>query len=209
MRRISSMLLFAMTLGASPVVVGGDDPASEYETLVSRLKQGDFQVDFTRLRESFAETPQYNPFGAGEAERHREMVSLLENGDWVGALAIADGLIEKTFVNGMAHVVAGMCHDQMGGTKKAEFHEAVVRGLMNSICDGTDGRSPEAPCRVISIAEERFYLTLSGLEFKGQSLLRCGTGQCDRIDVEHTTSGESFAIYFDISIQMNRMRRED
>lgn len=75
-------------------------------------------------------------------------------------------------------------------------------GLLASIVNSGDGKSPATAFKVISVDEEYALLNYMGADRKKQSL----QGVCDAMDVE--IEGKALTIYFDVSIHLKALQRE-
>ena len=89
-----------------------------------------------------------------------------------------------------------------GETGPGRFHDAVARGLLESVRGLTDGQDPHHPLIVISVAEQFAYLRAIGLEFDEQELGSCNARPCERIRATDPSTSESVTLYFDVTIQM-------
>lgn len=208
MNRAWSCILLALVLTLP--AIGDDEPApdytaEDYEALLARVKEGDTAVSFVALRFAFAETSSYSPMGTASRDALRAMFGALEEEDFETALERAEAILEACYVHADAHMVASIAHASLGNEERAEHHGTVARGLIGSICSGTDGRTSDAPCRAITVDEEYLYLRAARLEHSGQALTECRYGPCDAMDVRDPTTGEEFTIYFDISTKMRKM----
>ena len=198
-----SALCAVLFVGSLFAVAANEVEEDSYATLEARLKAGDTSINFAVLRMAFAETEAYSPLGNEDREARARMYDALDEEDYEKALKEAEQALEKYYLFGDAHLVARVALRELGQQEASDFHLDVVRGLYHSICVGTDGRSVEKPCKVLNVAEEYFYLRISELEVRGQSLIGCGDGRCDAMKVYDATTEEEFTVYFDVSLQMN------
>lgn len=170
----------------------------EYQRLVTSLRSGERDIDFTRLRMAYAASPTYDPYG-GDSDLFRAMMTAVQAGRYSEGLTLADSMLAENYLNPNAHLAAWISARQSGAEDRAPYHAWVARGLLQSIAS-KDGRSPETAMVVISIDEEYAYLRANGLEPLGQGTSICGGNACDILQVRDGQSGEEFSLYFDVSI---------
>ena len=129
------------------------DQPSEYAILLASLKAGNTDIDYTRLRLSYMDSPEYKA-AKDTSESEKAMIEELNKKDYPAALKDAEIVLDSEYVNIDAHFVACVANREMGATDKAEFHRTVFRGLIDSILNSGDGKSPEKAWVVINVHEE-------------------------------------------------------
>lgn len=175
----------------------------EYQRLVSALRSGERDIDFTRLRMAYAASPAYDPYG-GDPDLFRAMMAAVQARRHSEALVLADSVLARNYLDATAHLIAWMSARQSGNEERAPYHAWVARELVRSIAS-KDGRTPETAMVVIAIDEEYAYLRANGLEPVSQAMSVCGGNRCDVLRVRDGRSGEEFSLYFDVSIPRNRV----
>ena len=162
MRRLFvALALLALTI--LPSAVAAQNQPSEYATLLASLKAGKTDIDYSRLRLSYMDSPEYK--AAKDTSKSEDAMSdALNKKDYPAALKNAEAVLESEYVNIDAHFVALVANQEMGAADKAAFHRTVFRGLINSIRNSGDGKSPEKAWVVINVHEE--YVILRALGFK-------------------------------------------
>lgn len=194
---------------ASPPAQARDRQAErEYRELVGKLRHGDTDVDFDDLRFAHARTKAYRPYGGHE--RADAMNDAFQAREWKKAADLANAILDDNYVDGDAHATAMVAYGELGDEARSKFHRAVAQGLLHSICPPERGDSPRAPCRVISVGEEYFFLRSVGLAFESQATQPCGNEGERLCDVLHVKpkDGEAFDLYFDASLPMAWMAKE-
>jgi len=83
---------------------------------------------------------------------------------------------------------------------KAEFHRTVFRGLINSIRNSGDGKSPETAWVVITVHEEYVILRVLGFRPSQQSLLSQNGHSYDVMKVKNAEDGTEQTFYFNVDI---------
>ena len=184
----------------APAATTTPKPSSkDYQDLLAKLKGGDTSIDFTKLRMAFAETPEYSYSGA-DRDKLNSMSKLLQEKDFKKALKAATEILDKEYVNANAHFVAYQANKGLNDTTKADFHKAVLIGLLTAIKNGNDGLSAKTPFRPISIEEEYTIIKFLGYRVKSQSLKHDGGHSFDVFDVIDPKTNEPMKLYFDIDI---------
>jgi hypothetical protein len=173
--------------------------AQDYENLLAKLKGGDTNIDYTALRMGFAETKNYSYHGTDNAEKEK-MFKPFNDKKYKDALKEAEKILEKNYVEVNAHFVAYNAAKELKDEKKAEFHKAVLLGLLNSIKNGNDGLSAEKPFKVISIDEEYTLLKFLGFQRGGQALQSIGGHQFDVLTATNMKTKEQTKFYFNIDV---------
>ncbi|MBS1796769.1 MAG: DUF4919 domain-containing protein [Acidobacteria bacterium] len=173
--------------------------AKDYEELVAKLKAGDTNIDYKRLRLAYTETKGYSYSGPDKAEREK-FFKPFNDKNYKDALKEAEKYLEKMYVDANAHYVAYTSAKELKDDKKAEFHKAVLLGLLNSIKDGNDGLSEKTPYLVISIDEEYTMLRFLGLQRGSQGLLNKDGHTFDVLTATDPKTSQTVKIYFNIDI---------
>lgn len=139
-------------------------PAESYAAMVERLVAGDRDVDFTRLRMAFTETPEYRGMMMAA---YQALWQPLAKGDFAQAIAVSEKVLAQNYAEPNAHMVASLAYQQTGEMQKAEFHRFMAGGLLRSITSTGDGQSKETPYEVIDVSEEYALVRSMNLQPKG------------------------------------------
>ncbi len=167
----------------------------------ARLSAHDAALDYSALREAHAAAADYAPNSSTTLADRRAVESLLEKRDFAAAAARIDQWLARDPLNPFAHMGGARAHRELGDTRRADFHAAVVDGLYAAICEKGQGLALDNPCRVLSIDEEHFFLGISGLKLDGQWGILCtGDRPCEAYAVTDPKQHRSFTVYFDISL---------
>ncbi|MFZ6007696.1 MAG: DUF4919 domain-containing protein [Nitrospirota bacterium] len=167
---------------------------SDYQTLLKRVMNFDRTVDFRALRLSYAETAAYNPYSDDKAKKS-EMFEALRNKDYDKAIADAQVILEKKFVDIEAHFVSSIAFSEMKNVERYNFHHFVTSGLVDSILDSGDGKTPETAFIVIETGEEYTLLGMIGFEVVRQSLIKSNGHSYDKMEVKHRKTGEPAILF--------------
>jgi Domain of unknown function (DUF4919) len=175
--------------------------AADYAALLARLKAQDFTIDFRALRLAYTQTPDYHPNSTTSRESRKQVQMALESKDYKGALKAADAWLATEYVNPFAQLGAARAHDALGEAEQARFHNRVADSLYNSLCLPGQGRSAAAPCQVISLDEEHFYLARHQFQVGAQYEETCLVDSpCSVYEVRAPKSEVLDDIHFDVSI---------
>ena len=173
--------------------------AQDYADQLAKLKGGDTNIDYTALRMGFVETEDYSYSGTDKAELEK-MYKPYNDKKYKDALKQAEKILEKNYVEANAHYVAYNSATELKDEKKAEFHKAVLLGLLSSIKNGNDGLSAEKPFKVITIDEEYTMLRFLGYQRGGQALQNFGGHQFDVLTATNAKTSQQVKFYFNIDV---------
>ena len=173
--------------------------AKDYEDIVAKLKNGDTNVDFTMLRMGFVETREYS-FRGSDKKAVEKFSAPFNDKKFKDALKEAEKFIEKNYVDANAHYVAYNSAKEIKDDAKAEFHKAVLLGLLNSIKNGNDGLSAKSPFKVITVDEEYTMLRFLGYKVMSQSLNHIDGHTFDVFTAADNKTNEKVTIYFNIDV---------
>jgi len=175
-----------------------------YETLANKLKSGDRSVDFKALRLAYADSSASRT-GPDTDPDKKAMYAALNEKDFQSAVKHADNVLAADYVDMDAHFVEYIANRELRVADKADFHKFVVQGLLKSITDSGDGKSPETAYQVIEVHEEYVVLRFMGVGLpKSQSYLHKNGHAYDEIKFKDPHSGQEATIYFNVDIPAKR-----
>ncbi|MGA3264420.1 MAG: DUF4919 domain-containing protein [Terracidiphilus sp.] len=198
MRSILVVLGLLAVVALPPSVIAQGQP-SEYALLLASLKAGKTDIDCTRLRLSYMDSPEYKA-ARDVSNSEQAMFEALNKKDYPAALKQAEVVLESEYVNMDAHFVAYIANREMGAMDKAEFHRTVFRGLIDSIRNSSDGKSPEKAWVVITVHEEYVLLRVLGFKPSEQSLMQKDGHSYDVMKVKNAEDGTEQTFYFNVDI---------
>jgi len=200
MRLILTVVAFAWIAGAQAGAPAG--ALGAYESLVARVKAGDGAVGYRALRDAYAESPLYRPYGGDSDEAKRAMHDAFNAQDCAKVLTAAAKVLDAAFIDIEAHLLSGRCFEIKGDDAKAKFHRTIAKGLMDSIVASGDGKSTKTAFVVVTIDEE--YAVLSALRWRlvMQSLIDEDGHAFDRMEVKSVSSSETATLFFQIDRPM-------
>jgi hypothetical protein len=184
-----------------PLLAFGQDQhkLSDYAALLARAKAGDLSIDFKQLRVSYMDSPERHQ-AKDTDKQEKEMLAALKTKDYKKAIANADVILENEFINLDAQRVELIAHQELGEKEKADFYKGIVQGLIHSILDSGDGKSPETAYTVVTVHEEYVVLQILGLRPAGQSVFSKNGHSYDVLDVKKQDSKDSEKLYFNVDI---------
>src|SRR5215471_6414908 len=190
----------AIVLSTTTLAHGKDNPAAtaSYEKALQQLKSGDLKIDFKALRVNCAAS-KYEC--EADQDDTKLLSSLLNDKKFDQVLKKVDQLLEKVFVDAELHYFAFIANSQSGNKEKAEFHKAVLRGILDSIQENKHGRSEEDAFVVINVHEEYTFLRFSNMQVTKQSLSHKDGHTYDiMVCRDMSNKGREVTAYFNVDI---------
>jgi hypothetical protein len=182
--------------------------APTYDELVARAKRSDANVDYLALRNAYAESPHYDPYGSKVGALQSEMFDAYRRADCAAVLAKAESILAVDFVDVDAHLLAGLCHGKLGNEQAMRREREAARGLIDSILQSGDGKSEESAFVVIEVAEEYSLLRLLGLRPSNQALVHAQGHSYDRFDTTSNATGQQVVVFFNVDRPLAALDRE-
>ncbi|MCE9521298.1 MAG: DUF4919 domain-containing protein [Alphaproteobacteria bacterium] len=178
-----------------------------YDDLVARAKAGEGAVDFTALRDAYALSPIYEPYGESSDGAKQAMREAFNARDCTKVLNASDSVLAAVFIDIEAHLLRARCFELGGDGARALFHRGVAKGLMDSIVASGNGRSTKTAFVVVTVREE--YDVLAALRWRmvSQALIDDDGHAFDRMEVQSTTSEATATLFFQIDRPMAWLSR--
>ncbi len=190
----------------SPAAMAEDRPeaARNYESALRRLKKGDLKIDFKSLRMNCVESRRSCE---ADSDDKNKIMSLIKEKNHVQALKEVDQNLDDgdLFVDIDLHFMAHIANTELGNRQKADFHKAVVRGLLDSIQENKRGRSEEDAFVVINVHEEYVFLRFRNLTAKKQSLIRKNGHSYDVMECVDVDEQDAVKLFFNVDIPVSRL----
>jgi hypothetical protein len=190
------LLVFLSFLFAAAALPAPRAEAASYEELLAEAKRDVEDADWTALRFAYADSPGFDLLGAKTMMFQTAMFKALADENYKEAAKQAGLLLDQSYINLDAHLVAGAAYDKLGDEKKSKLHRTAGQGIFNSIATG-DGTSPEKAFTVITVGEEYAMLRALGLQPQQQSLFSDGGHSYDVLTAVNP-HGKTFNVYFQI-----------
>lgn len=196
-------LLFALCCAPPSSIQEAGQPA--FDALLERVKKEDPKVDFAALRMAFTRTPGYTPYAGSRPDRDA-MRAAFEQKDHDKALALAQKVLQKNYVDLDAHLIALRAFTEKKDQEKAKYHRYVLQGLLDSILKSGDGKSPATAFVVISTDEVYAALGALGVRRMSQALMKKDGHSYDRMEGTDR-DGKRVTLFFNIDQQMEWLGR--
>jgi hypothetical protein len=199
---LSIMAIFALILSlplSLPFSLPAQDKPSEYATLLAALKSGKTDIDYTRLRLSWMDSPEYKA-AKDVSPEEKSMMTELNAKEYAKALKDSETVLDSEYVNIDAHYVAFIANRETGVADKAAFHRLVFGKLIDSILASGDGTSPEKAWVVITVHEEYVVLRALGFTPHEQSVMQKDGHNYDELNVKSNQDGADKTLYFNVDI---------
>lgn len=196
----------AVVLVCITLAHGKNNPTAtaDYEKALQQLKSGDLKIDFKALRINCAAS-KYDC--QADPDDIKLLFSLLKDKQFDRALKKVNQSLEKVFVDAELHYIGFVANSESGNKEKAEFHKAVIRGLLDSIQENRHGRSEEDAFVVINVHEEYTFLQFSNLQVTNQSLSHKDGHTYDiMVCKDVTNDGGEVTAYFNVDIPTQSLR---
>lgn len=197
---------FAIILFCTNLGIAKENPVAtaNYEKALQQLKSGDLKVDFKALRINCA-TSKYEC--QADSDHIKSLFALLKDKKFDEALKKVNKHLEEFFVDAELHYIAFIANSESGTKEKAEFHKAVIRGLLDSIQDNKHGRSEDDAFVVINVHEEYTFLRFSNMQVIRQSLLPKGGHTYDVVTCKDMgNQGREVTVYFNVDIPTQQLK---
>ncbi len=182
--------------------------APTYDELVARAKAGDANVDYLALRNAYAESPSYDPYGSKVGALQGEMFDAYRRADCAAVLAKAESILAVDFVHVEAHLLAGLCQGKLRNEEAMRRERQIARGLIDSILQSGDGKSEASAFVVIQVAEEYSMLRLLGLRPSSQALIHAQGHSYDRFETKSNDTGQQVVVFFNVDRPLAVLDRE-
>ena len=156
---------------------------------------------FTTVRETYAKAQPGSIYWTINEDR-KTLLKLYDEKAPEKFLAAVGPWLLKCPVDARVHIMAASLAARLGKFEDSIRYRNAYYGLLASIVNSGDGKTPSTAFKVISTDEEYTILNFMGAELKKQSL----KGFCDVMEV--IIEGKPITIYFDVSIHLQALQRE-
>lgn len=178
------------------------DADSHYAAIVERVKTKGPDADFRALRMAYTDTLNYRRYFGSEYRDTIALFDTMRNGDFERCVDMAEHILDYDYASLSAHFAASVCYKQQGNSDKSEYHQYVATGLMDSIGQSGNGKTPETAFVTINTEEQRTFIQLMGFQVSDQTLLEKNGKTYEVIGAVSPKTGQESKLYFDITIQM-------
>jgi hypothetical protein len=193
------LIFMVMMLGAAGAVRAADpapDPEARWQALLTAAKSGSGPVDWQALRFAFSDRPSFDEVDFSLQPLRQAMMQARQAHDFAKMLAVARQIIDKDYVDGLAHMMAMTAYAELKQQADSDRERAISVGIFKSIETG-DGLSAAAAFTVISVGEEYELMYALGRQVTQQSLVHQDGHSYDVLETVGP-GGDKKTIYFQI-----------
>jgi hypothetical protein len=200
------LIWIAVILSCIFLVYGEDkqEAARNYQITLKRLKSGDLKIDFKAMRLNCAAS---RHSCEADSDDKKKIRSLLDEKKFDDALKEINQNLDDddVFVDVDLHFMSFIANTELENNEKAEFHKAMIRGLLDSIQENKRGRSEDDAFVVINVHEEYVFLRFSNMKVKKQSLINKNGHSYDLMECTDVDDKNSIRVYFNVDIPMHSL----
>jgi Domain of unknown function (DUF4919) len=164
------------------------------------------EVDFGALREAYARSPNYDPYGRKLGPIVREMNQAASGGDCQKAIGLALTILEKNFTFSEAHLTLAYCSKKAGDAAAEDKESKIAVGLLKSILASGDGKTPQTAFKVVTVSEEYSVLKTLRLRKSAQRLISHEGHAYDVLDAKES-GDQTVSLYFRIDGILEHMNK--
>jgi hypothetical protein len=187
--------------------ISTQEAQKKYDGMIGRLAKGDWQIDYTELRITYAFTKDYDPYSVAVMDPLIAAAEAANKNDCKLALKKAAEVLRRQFINIGAHLVRRTCFEKTND-KLLEAERAITRGLGESVLESGDGKSPKSAYVVVTLEEQSFVLAQLGLLKGAQALVDDDGHKYDLITGKDEKTGDEQSVYFNIDLLFAGMTRK-
>lgn len=182
----------------------------EYYKLVDSIARRDDDAEkyLGAIRSYYPYTPQYDPFPdrledrlmalAFEAQKEGDVEEMRE------ALKEYNGFVQDHLANVDVVFWATSLSEQDARFGNSQFYKWVRKGLVKSMTEGRDGRTPDKAFHIVTFGEEAVILGRIRGKHLGTDLRMAGERHINIHDFEDPETGKIFKIYVDVTIPLEQ-----
>lgn len=149
-------------------------------------------VEFLALREAYGARADFADRCEVQEVASRASTALV-NRDFDEVVAVTSAPLDRCPVWAQLHLWRMAALRSLGREEEADVHKRWFTGLIQSVLDSGDGKTPETPYVTISISEENAVLARLGLKKQSQALV--GSPMLDLVTATNE-DGKTVTVYF-------------
>ena len=180
--------------------------SKEYELLLDSIKN-ETSIDFFSLRMAHTHTNHYSPYESQSQIILHETDKAIEQKEYKVALEKVNKILDDNFLSISAHLYKGYIHKTVGDTAISQYHYKIYEGLIKSIAESGDGKTPKTAFIVISTKEEYELLDYFYMYSTGQSLINEDGHSFDILKAVDRTDNKEYDISFNIDLPYTSMSK--
>jgi len=191
MSKFAWIVLVAALCGAAQAPPS--DPDARYQAMVTAAKADPTVVDWQALRFAFADRPGFMASNLSLNDMRKRMLAARQSSDFKELLAQANAIIDRDYVDGQAHMLAGVAMAALQQPDAARETSTAV-AIFKSIQTG-DGLTPATAFTVISVSEEYELMVARQRRVTHQSLQNANGHAYDVLETIGR-NGDAVTFYF-------------
>jgi Domain of unknown function (DUF4919) len=171
--------------------------ADDFESLLDEALADPEAADYAALRESYADSVRYLPFGRDQdavEDLHRRMAAE----EWEQALDLVEALLSDDPLSISLRFAYAHILEHLDDEIEASAQRTFGNGLLRAVLSSGDGRSPESAMRVLDTREMYLVVEILGLRAERTQLSQVGTEWVELVEVKGG-DGER-GLYFNVSL---------
>jgi hypothetical protein len=199
---LSACVLIVLALQLNSQTTSSPAQDLDYGTLLTRLKQGDTNIDLPAFRTTTA-LKLGSAYAALEFRTHSQAMKFFTSGNYQAALELANQTLDRNYASLYGHSDARLACQKLGNAAEAALHEKLLNALADSIMRSGDGKSLETAWFVVDVPEEYFLVgSVLQLQAKSQSLVNKNGHAYDNVVAVDPTTNQSFSLWFNTDVDM-------
>lgn len=192
MRRLLVLVVLAAAL-CGVAQAASDSADARYQTMVTAAKADPKAADWQALRFAFADRPAFMELNVSLNDTRKKMLAARRSRDFKEVLAQANAIIDQDYVDGQAHLLAGVAMAALQ-QPDASREQSTAVAIFKSIQTG-DGLTPATAFTVISVSEEYELMFARQRRVTRQSLQNINGHAYDVLDTTGR-NGDAVTFYF-------------
>lgn len=173
---------------------------SDYEEQRQRILQGSEEVDFTALRLGFLQTPKYASNSRKSMKLNRALFRAMDQNQFSDCENLAQQALALDYTSIQSHYGAMVCAFQLGDDERGQYHQWIVRGLVESLQASGSGFDPNRPYQAINANEVDGFLRLMGYEVKQRVSTQKDGKPLQVVTVKEVQAVKTQQLFFDTSL---------
>lgn len=202
LRRFAWSVAIAFPILALPAA---EPAAADSSAATARAQRAEHMA---RERQAYAASADYNPYDTESRELLASARQHLAKKKYAKAIAEATKGLKKAPYNVDLLIVLEVAWRDSGDTPKADEASERWKSIVDSILETGDGKSFDTAFHVIDIQDEYAVIRIMQLTPAGQSLRSNGKAMFDVMQVKSPQTGDTFDLYFNISLPMKWMNSQ-
>lgn len=170
-----------------------------YQELLSAVRADPVDADYHSLRMAYVRSDQYQPH-PHDRETVTVMNEALRIGDLDAALVATKSLLDRDYLDIMAHMVADYIYTSRDDLDRALHHRAFAKGLIDAILATGNGNDFHTAFIVINTLEEYVILRVLGFILLQQEFVEHEGHYFDVLLAQHQQSGDTVRFIFNIDL---------